>query len=159
MRQILLADAVAFVIDLDKNLFAVVFPNGNSQNSLLIREFHGIVDQIVKHLMNGIGVGAYGNTLFCAIEFNQKLLIVDLLLKGEKNHHGHFADVKVRHVELPGSGFNSGYFQKCAHQTGQAFYLCTDDIQVVIPVLRLDGAVKNSVNKARNGGHGCAQIV
>ena len=81
--------------------------------------------------------------------------------EGDEHLSGAFFQIEVNLFVLRNSLLllQLGDIQHTANQTAQTLGLIGDDVQVMLLMLRRDGAVQNPVHIAGNGGHGGLQLM
>ena len=95
------------------------------------------------------------------IHIHVQMLVVDFLFKGNENLPGALFQVEVNLLVLGNTLFflQLADVQHAAYQTAQPLGLVGDDVQVMIPPLRGNGAVQNPIHISGDGGHGGLQLM
>ena len=131
----------------------------DAQRSLRVGEFDGVVQQIVAHLGDGVGVAPYLHRVVGKLGVHIQVFAVDLGLQAHQHPQHDLRDIKLLLGGDPLTGLEPAQIQHLPHQPGEPPGLGGDDLQIFLLSLRWDGAIQNTVGKAGNGGHGGLELV
>ena len=131
----------------------------DAQGGLRVGELDGVVQQVVAHLSDGVGVAPHLHRVVGKLGVHVQVPVVDLGLQAHQHPEHDLGDVELLLGGDPLAGLETAQVQHLAHQPGEPPGLGGDDLQVFLLPLGGDGTVQNAVGKAGDGGHGGLEFV
>ena len=156
--QLLGRDGLALVADGDVGL-APLGGDLQGEQALGGGELHGVVQQVVAHLGDGVRVAPDHHRAVGEVGLDVQVLLGDLGLQAHQHPQEDLLHVELLLGGHPLRGLEPGELQHPADQTGQAAGLRGDDLEGFPLLLRGNGAVQDALGKAGDGGHGGLELV